>query len=49
MNIAINKRSGVSLTDTLNGFRAIRRSVALELGLRENRHTIEQEMVMPVR
>lgn len=48
MNIAINKRWSVELTDTLNGFRAIRRSVALELDLRENRHTIEQEMVMQV-
>ena len=46
MNIAINKRWGVELTDTLNGFRAIRCSVARQLGLKENRHTIEQEMVM---
>ena len=46
MNIAINKRWGVELTDTLNGFRAIRCSVARELGLREDRHTIEQEVVM---
>lgn len=46
MNIAINKRWGVALSDTLNGFRAIRRSSSLVLGLRENRHTIEQEMVM---
>jgi len=46
MNIAINKRWNVSLSDTLNGFRAIRRQAALSLGLKENRHTIEQEMVM---
>jgi dolichol-phosphate mannosyltransferase len=46
MNIAINKRFGVSLTDTLNGFRAIRRGVALALELREDVHTIEQEMVI---
>jgi glycosyltransferase involved in cell wall biosynthesis len=46
MNIAINKRWNVSLSDTLNGFRAIRRRAALSLGLKENRHTIEQEMVM---
>ena len=46
MNIAINRRWHVALTDTLNGFRAIRRSVALEIDLRENTHTIEQEMVM---
>jgi glycosyltransferase involved in cell wall biosynthesis len=46
MNIAINKRWNVELTDTLNGFRAARREVAKEVGLRENTHTIEQEMVM---
>lgn len=46
MNIAINERFGVQLTDTLNGYRAIRRSVAKNLGLEENRHTIEQEMVI---
>ena len=48
MNIAINRRFDVALTDTLNGFRAIRREVALEVKLVENRHTIEQEMVMKV-
>jgi glycosyltransferase involved in cell wall biosynthesis len=46
MNIAINKRWKVELTDTLNGFRAVRREAALEVGLREDIHTIEQEMVM---
>ena len=46
MNIAINKRWHVSLSDTLNGFRAIRRQAALSVSLKENRHTIEQEMVM---
>lgn len=46
MNIAINKRWGVSLTDTLNGFRAVRRDCALAIDLSENTHTIEQEMVM---
>ena len=46
MNIAINKRWNVSLSDTLNGFRAISRQAALAVGLKENRHTIEQEMVM---
>jgi dolichol-phosphate mannosyltransferase len=48
MNIAINTRYGVALTDTLNGFRAVRRAVVLEVQLVENRHTIEQEMVMKV-
>lgn len=46
MNIAINRRWGVELTDTLNGFRAVRRAAALQVGLREDIHTIEQEMVM---
>lgn len=46
MNIAINKRWNIELTDTLNGFRAVRRQAALSLGLKENRHTIEQEMIM---
>jgi dolichol-phosphate hexosyltransferase len=46
MNIAINKRWQVALTDTLNGFRAVDRQAALNIGLREDRHTIEQEMVM---
>jgi len=46
MNIAINKRFNVRLSDTLNGYRAIRRDVALRLGLTENRHTIEHAMVI---
>jgi len=46
MNIAINKRWRVALTDTLNGFRAVDRQAAGAIGLREDRHTIEQEMVM---
>lgn len=46
MNIMINNRFGVHLSDTLNGFRAIRRDVALRLGLVENKHTIEQEIVI---
>ena len=46
MNIAINNRWNVRLTDTLNGFRAARRAAAVEVGLTEDRHTIEQEMVM---
>lgn len=46
MNIAINRRWKVELTDTLNGFRAVRREAAVEVGLREDIHTIEQEMVM---
>src|SRR5262249_40875694 len=46
MNIAINRRWHVRLTDTLNGFRAVRREAALRVALVENKHTIEQEMVM---
>lgn len=46
MNIVINKRWHVELTDTLNGFRAVRRDAALVVGLAEDTHTIEQEMVM---
>lgn len=46
MNIAINKRWRVELTDTLNGYRAVRREAALGVGLREDKHTIEQEVVM---
>lgn len=46
INLAINYRWGVWLTDVQNGFRAIRRSVALDLDLRETKTTIEQEMAM---
>ncbi|MCG6948461.1 MAG: glycosyltransferase family 2 protein [Acidobacteria bacterium] len=46
MNIAINRRWDVELTDTLNGFRAVLRSAVMDVGLREDIHTIEQEMVM---
>jgi dolichol-phosphate mannosyltransferase len=46
MNIAINKRFGTQLSDTLNGYRAVRREVGLALGLAENKHTIEQEMII---
>lgn len=46
MNIAINKRFSVRLSDTLNGFRAVRKEAALGLRMIENKHTIEQEMVI---
>jgi dolichol-phosphate mannosyltransferase len=42
----INWRFKTKLSDSQNGFRAIRKDVALKLGLRENITTIEQEMVM---
>lgn len=46
MNVAINERWNVQLTDTLNGFRAARRRALVAVGLRADIHTIEQEMVM---
>lgn len=46
MNIAINRRWHTALTDTLNGYRAIRRQAALQIHMTEDTHTIEQEMVM---
>jgi len=44
--LAINYRWRVRLTDSQNGFRALRRDVALSLGLKSNLTTIEQEMLM---
>jgi dolichol-phosphate mannosyltransferase len=44
--LLINWRWGVHLTDSQNGFRAIRRDVAGKLGLTSNLTTIEQEMLM---
>jgi dolichol-phosphate mannosyltransferase len=44
--LAINYRWGVRLTDSQNGFRAIRRDVGRRLGLTSNLTTIEQEMLM---
>lgn len=44
--LAINYRWNVRLTDSQNGFRAVRRDVALALGMKSNLTTIEQEMLM---
>ena len=44
--LAINYRWGTRLTDSQNGFRAIRTDVARDLGLTSNLTTIEQEMLM---
>ena len=44
--LAINYRWNVHLTDSQNGFRAIRTDVARRLGLTSNLTTIEQEMLM---
>jgi glycosyltransferase involved in cell wall biosynthesis len=42
----INWRFGVCLSESQNGFRAIRTEVARRLDLRENTTTIEQEMII---
>ena len=42
----INHRFGVKLSDSQNGFRAIRTDVLRSLNLRENITTIEQEMII---
>jgi dolichol-phosphate mannosyltransferase len=42
----INWRFDTSLSDSQNGFRAIRTTVLRELNLRENTTTIEQEMII---
>jgi dolichol-phosphate hexosyltransferase len=44
--LAINYRWNVRLTDSQNGFRAIRKDVGQRLGLTSNLTTIEQEMLM---
>jgi dolichol-phosphate mannosyltransferase len=41
----VNRRYGVTLSDTQNGFRAIRTTLLRELDLREPTTTIEQEMI----
>lgn len=48
ITLSINYRFGVRLTDSQNGFRAIRRKVGLDIRLTENIFTIEQEMIMKV-
>lgn len=42
----INKRYGVRLSDSQNGFRAIRTAVLRELKLRSRHTTIEQELIV---
>ena len=44
--LAINYRWRVRLTDSQNGFRALRKDVALALRLKSDLTTIEQEMLM---
>lgn len=46
INLAINYRLNVRITDAQNGFRAIRKSTAEALKLEEHGTTIEQEMLI---
>jgi glycosyltransferase involved in cell wall biosynthesis len=46
ITMGINYRFGAFITDSQNGFRAIRRDVGRALGLKENITTIEQEMTI---
>lgn len=46
ITLGINYRFGVRLTDSQNGFRALRTDVARMLGTTENITTIEEEMIM---
>jgi dolichol-phosphate mannosyltransferase len=46
ITLGINYRFNVRLTDSQNGFRAIRTDVARTLNLKENITTIEQEMII---
>ena len=48
IQLGINYRFGVRLTDAQNGFRSISKRVAADLDLREDLTTIEQEMVMKI-
>ena len=45
ITLAINYRWNVRITDALNGFRAIRRTVAMDLSLTADDFDIEQQMV----
>lgn len=46
ITLGINYRYGVALTDSQNGFRALRADVARQLDLKEEITTIEQEMII---
>ena len=46
ITMSINYRYKVALTDSQNGFRAIRRTAGLDIGMEEDIFTIEQEMIM---
>lgn len=46
ITLIINYRWNVRLTDVQNGFRAVKKSVVLDMNLLSNDFTIEEEMVM---
>ena len=46
ITLGINLRFGVRITDSQNGFRALRKSLFLALGSREHSTTIEQELII---
>jgi dolichol-phosphate mannosyltransferase len=46
LTMLCNTRFGMALTDSQNGFRAARLTMLRELGLQENKHTIEFEIVL---
>jgi hypothetical protein len=46
ITVGINHRFKTKLTDSQNGFRAIKKEVASNLNLKENITTIEQEMII---
>jgi len=46
LTMLCNTRFGVSLTDSQNGFRAARLKALQDLNLKENKHSIEFEMVL---
>lgn len=46
ITLGINYRFNIRLTDSQNGFRAIKTTVARSLNLKENITTIEQEMII---
>ena len=46
ITLLVNYTLNVRLTDCQNGFRAFRKDMAMDLGLSENIHTIEQEMII---
>jgi len=46
INLIINYRFGSRITDSQNGFRAIRKSVAKQLELKASKFDVEEEMLM---